>query len=407
MLSDMTNVSTDGRITKIDGLVTEDRGLATLLSAHQAEDWPAVVERAVAVGAHGLVTMGVDVGLDTVRDEVGREVERVTALAEERVGEMLEAAQDAYRRQLDPDVRSSVLSKSLREFHRWQESFFSGMDVDQAGSFGGRLVERLESLVGSGGILEGQLAAALDPNADGSSLARLRTEVLTEIRQLRDAVHADRGRRQEADRGTQKGFRFEDDIEDRIRAWASGVGGCVVERTSTDGGLLGREALVGDLVLIFPDGGRVVIEAKHTARITLSGAEGILTELDRAMTNRPADFGICVSARDVFPAEVGSFGIYGSRILVVDDGTEGLLDVALRVAGMLSTSRPRDGETIDRAAVLDQLDRIHQLARRFSSSKRTLTEAQNSIDLAKEGLDSLRTDLLAHAEAAIHEVRTG
>ncbi|MDH3606557.1 MAG: hypothetical protein OER12_06145 [Acidimicrobiia bacterium] len=403
----MAHVTSDGQITKIDGLVTENRALATLLAANDADEWPALVERAVAVGAHGLVTMGLDVGLDAVRNEVRREVERVTGLAETRVGEMLGAAEAAYQQQLDPDIRTSVLSKSLREFHRWQESFFSSMDIDQAGSFGGRLVERLEGLVGSGGVLEQQLAAALDPAADGSALAKLRLEVLAEIRELRDSVHADHGRRQEAKRGTHKGFQFEDDIEQRARRWAGGIGGCIVERTSTTGGTLGRESLVGDVVVAFPDGSRVVIEAKHTARITLTGPDGILCELDRALSNREADIAICVSAQDAYPDEVGSFSVYGNRILVVDDGTGGLLDVALRVSSMLINARPRDGETIDRAALLDQLERIHHLGKRFSASKRTLTEAQRSIDLAKEGLDSLRTDLMESAEAAIDEVRTG
>jgi hypothetical protein len=404
----MAHISSDGHITKIDGLVTEDRSLATLLSAHEEAEWSTVVERAVSVGAHGLMTMGLDVGLDTVRDEVRREVERATGLAEERVGEMLTAAQQAYSEQLDPEVRSSLLSRSLREFHRWQDSFFTGMDVDQAGSVGGRLVERLEGLVGAGGTLEAQLGAALDPSADGSALGRLRHEILAEIREVRDTIHSDRGRQTEAARGTQKGFLFEDVIEERCRLWAAGVGGCVVERPSTNGGSLSRDALVGDLVVSLPDGGRVVIEAKHTTRITLTGTDGILAELDRAMSNREADIAICISAQDAFPSEVGSFGLYGNRILVVDDGTDSLLDVALRVAGLLmTTTRSGDGEAIDRAALLDQLDRVHQLAKRFSSTKRTLTEAQNSIDLAKDGLDSMRSDLIEIAENAAHEIRAG
>ena len=404
----MAHISSDGNITKIDGLVTDDRALATVLSAHDEQEWPDVVERALSVGAHGLMTMGLDVGLGTVREEVRREVEQVTGLAEARVAEMLGAAQQAYSEQLDPELRSSLLSRSLREFHQWQATFFSGMDVDQAGSYGARLVARLEGLVGSGGTLESQLASALDPAADGSGLARVRDEVLAEIRQVRDAVHTDRGRRAEAEHGTRKGFLFEDLIEERARAWAGGVGGCAVERTSNAGGVLGRDSLVGDLVITFPDGARAVIEVKNTSRITLTGPDGILTELDRAMVNRSADIAICVSARDSFPIEVASFGIYGNRILVVDDGTDSLFDVALRVGHLLIGMQGRaDGETIDRAALLDQLDRIHKLAKRFSTSKKTLTEAQNSIDLAKEGLDSLRADLIEIAEAAAGRVRAG
>jgi hypothetical protein len=404
----MAHVTTDGLITKIDGLVTEDRGLATLLAAQDEAAWPDVVERALAVGAHGLVTMGLDVGLDTVRDEVRRQVEQATSQAEARVAEMLATAEQVYRQQLDPEVRSSMLSRSLREFHHWREAFFDGMDVDQAGSLGGRLVERLEGLVGEGGELEKQLAAALDPSADGSAIGRLRREMLDEIHRLRDSVHGERGRQVEAERGTRKGFDYEDVVEERIRAWASGLGGCVVERTSTRGGSLGRDSLVGDLVVEFPDGGRVVIEAKNTGRISLTGSDGILQELDRAMANRRADVAICLSAREVFPAEVGNFGLYGNRLLAVDDGEGDLLDAALRIAGLLlKLAGPTDADTIDRAALLDQLDRIQQIAKRFSSTKRTLTEAQNSIDLAKEGLDTMRSDLLALAQSAAAAVTGG
>ncbi|MBT8216631.1 MAG: hypothetical protein HKN74_10665 [Acidimicrobiia bacterium] len=398
----MAHVTSDGQITKIDGLVCEERALATLLSAHPEPDWPGLVERALSVGAHGLVTMGLDVGLGEVREQVRREVEEATGQAEARVAAMLEAARLAYQEQLDPEVRSSLLSRSLRDFHRWQEAFFSGMDVDQAGSIGGRLVTRLEGLVGRGGTLESQLAAALDPATDGSALARLRDEVVAEIRQLRDAVHVDLGKRTEAEMGTRKGFEFEDTVEERVRAWAAGIGGCVVERTSTTGGALGREALVGDVVVELPDGGRIVLEVKNVSRIGLGG-NGILAELDRAMANRRADAAICVSAGDAYPAEVGSFGVYGARILAVDEGP--LLDVALRVASLQLAARPANADAVDRAALLDQLDRIGQLAKRFSSTKRTLTEAQNSIELAKDGLDCLRSDLVDLTEAAAGQLR--
>lgn len=398
----MAHVTSDGRITKIDGLVCDERALAALLSTQPEADWPALVERALSVGAHGLVTMGLDVGLSEVREQVRREVEEATGQAEARVAEMLEAARQAYQEQLDPEVRTSLLSRSLRDFHHWQEAFFSGMDVDQAGSVGGRLVTRLEGLVGRGGTLETQLAAALDPTTDGSALARLRDEVVAEIRQLRDTVHVDLGKRSEAELGTRKGFDFEDHVERRVRAWAAGIGGCVVERTSTTGGTLGREALVGDLVVELPDGGRIVVEAKNVSRIGLGG-NGILAELDRAMANRSAEVAICVSAADAYPAEVGSFGVYGARILTVDEGP--LLEVALRVAALQLAARPANADAVDRAELLDQLDRIGQLAKRLSSTKRTLTEAQNSIELAKDGLDCMRSDLVDLTEAAAAQLR--
>lgn len=403
----MAHITTDGRITKIDGLVSDDRALATLLEANEQAEWGRLVERAVAVGAHGLFTMGLDVGLGAVREQVRREVDDAMRLAETRVSDMLTSAERAYLEHFDPDQRSSLLSRSLREFHQWQAAFFTSMDVDQAGSLSGRLVGRLEELVGRGGTLEAQLADALDVGADGSALGSLRRDVLAEIRELRDTLHAEQGRRGEAELGTRKGFDYEDVIEERARAWAGGVGGCVVERTSAVGGALGREALVGDVVVTLPDGCRVVVEAKRTNRITLTG-DGILAELDRAMANREADVAICVSAAPAYPAEVGAFAVYGTRILVVDDGSEALFDVALRVAVLIATAaRPSGADGVDRAALLDHLERIGRLAKRFSSTKRTLTEAQNSIELAKQGLDTLRTELVDLTDAAALEVQSG
>ena len=404
----MAHITSDGRVTKIEGLVSEDPSLGQLLAAHPSSDWPEVVERALAVGAKGLLTMGVDLGLDGVRTEFRRQVEEANSAAEQRVAEMLSEAERTITEQLDPERRSSLLSRSLRELHNWQETLFAGFDVDQAGSVSGRLVDRLESLVGPKGLLEERLRAALDPDADSSGLSRMRTEMLGEIQALRDALHEEKGRRNEAELGTRKGFLFEDAVEDVVRAWAGGIGGCVVERTSRASGALGPEALVGDLTVALSEGSRVVIEAKNTARIGLTGSEGILEELDRAMANRRAQVAICVSAGDAFPTEAGHFAIYGNRVLVVDEGDGAALAVALRVAQLLlvtSSSGPIVG--VDQAALMDHLDRIGTLAKQFSTAKRALTEAQSGIGSTKDLLDSMRAELIELVDTARADVKRG
>ncbi len=404
----MAHITCDGRVTKIEGLVSDDPSLGQLLAAHPSSDWPEVVERALAVGAKGLLTMGVDLGLEGVRSEVRRQVEEANSAAEKRVAEMLSEAERTITEQLDPDRRTSLLSKSLREFHKWQETLFAGFDVDQAGSVSSRLVDRLETLVGPKGLLEERLQAALDPEADDSALARMRTEMLSEIQALRDALYEEKGKRSEAELGTRKGFLFEDAVEDVVRAWAGGIGSCVVERTSRAAGALGPEALVGDLTVALTQSSRVVIEAKNTGRIGLAGSDGILEELDRAMANRQAQVAICVSARDAFPTEVGHFAIYGNRVLVVDAGDGAALAVALRVAQLLLvTSTSAGGDGVDHAALLDHLDRIGTLSKRFSTAKRALTEAQAGIGSAKDLLEAMRSELIELVGNARKNVRLG
>ena len=404
----MAHITSDGRVTKIEGLVSEDPSLAQLLIAHPSADWPAVIERALAVGAKGLLTMGIDLGLDGVRSEVRRQVEEANNAAEQRIAKMLSEAERTITEQLDPDRRTSLLSKSLREFHKWQEALFAGFDVDQSGSVSGRLVDRLEALVGPKGLLEERLQAALDPNAEDSALARMRTEMLGEIQALRDALHEEKGKRSEAELGTRKGFVFEDAVEGAVRAWAGGIGSCVVERTSRSAGALGPEAFVGDLTIALGENSRVVIEAKNARRISLAGPDGILEELDRAMANRQAQVAVCVSAHDSFPAEVGQFAIYGNRVLVVDEGDGTAVGIALRVAQLLlATSTTNANHGVDQAALGDHLERIGTLAKRFSAAKRALTEAQGGIGSAKDLLDSMRSELLELVDNARADLRRG
>ena len=124
----MAHITSDGTVTKIEGLVSEDRSLAQLLAAHPSADWPEVIERALSIGARGLLSMGIDLGLDGVRSEVRRQVEEANSASEQRVAEMLSEAEKTITEQLDPDRRTSLLSRSLREFHQWHSSLRS-LDV--------------------------------------------------------------------------------------------------------------------------------------------------------------------------------------------------------------------------------------------------------------------------------------
>jgi hypothetical protein len=140
-------------------------------------------------------------------------------------------------------------------------------------------------------------------------------------------------------------------------------------------------------------GTNVVIEAKNTSRITLSGPTGILAELDQAMDNRNADWAICVSRNDAYPAEVGSFNVYGNRVLVVDPGDGTLTGVALRWIAAAAGAQAAGVDQVDAPKILERLERIRDLSRHFSRSKKALTTAQSGLDTIREDLDSMRSSL--------------
>ena len=142
------------------------------------------------------------------------------------------------------------------------------------------------------------------------------------------------------------------------------------------------------------DGTRVVVEAKNVAKMSLAGKTGILTELDQAMDNRNASWAICISATDGFPGEVGSFAVYGNRLLVVDPGEGTLTGVALRWIAASAASAAERLDEVDTAAAQERLHRIRDLAQHFSRSKRALTTAQDGLESVRHDLDSLRTQLI-------------
>ncbi|MGF1664785.1 MAG: hypothetical protein ACFCVC_00775 [Acidimicrobiia bacterium] len=397
-------VTITGDRVVIEHVAIADSVLADLLRRCPVDEQGRLLERVLSVGARGLATMGIGIDIAEVDNRVHRTVERVTEEAALRAQAMLDEAGRVMASSLDPDQRSSLIARAVADFGSWRDSFLSQVDPDAAHSHTGRLLVHLNGLLGPGGTFEQRLATALDPTTDGSGLAKVSDLIERRFSELREMVAEDRGRRQEADRGTAKGFDYEDVIEERLRHIARPLG-ALVERTSTLGGSLAGDAIVGDFVVEMAEGGRIVVEAKNTRSLSLTGRDGILAQLDRAIDNRDARMAVCVSATDAFPAEVGVFGVYGNRILVVDDGDGTMLGVALRWARLSLAGARINHPDVDLGAIDERLDRIRMLAQRFSTSRRALTDIAGSVEKVRDGLDEMRRELLEFVDDATSEVR--
>ena len=397
------NVTIDGSTVRICQLESVDPALAELLRSQSEERWPNLIERALAVGARGLMTMGLGVDLAEVDERVKQSVLLVTSEAERHVASTLDAAQKAMAEQLDPDHRSSVVAKAIDEFTTWRDDFMRTMDPGVVDSHTARLVASLTELLGPDGALEERLQSLLDPDADGNALSALAGSMDTRFTELRDLIMQRQGAEAESERGTQKGFDFEDAIEAALRAIVTGVRGAFVERTSLERGSL--EGKVGDFVVTLGSGDRVVIEAKNTtSTISLGGKGGILAELDRGAANRQAGFSICVSAHPVFPREVGTFGVFGNRVCVVDDGEGTMLAAALAWAEASLAVAANRSEGIDVRAIEERLQSLKAIAAQVSNVRRSLTSVVTSVNTMKGTLDEMRSDLLAHVDDIAREL---
>jgi hypothetical protein len=401
-----SEIGVNGDVVTITGLEIEDASLARLVAREPEGQRADLIRRVIETGTRGVLSMGIGIDLGEIDRRVRHTVVGSMAEAEAAVQRLFTEARQAIESTFDPDQRQSAMAKTLAEFTAWREGFLDQIDPARAEGHGGRLIERLTELLGPAGPLEQRLADALDPQSGTSALGALAVSIDRRFTELRDLMVEDRGRRQEAERGTRKGFDFEDELETELRRACRPLG-AVVERTSHASGLTSTDSMVGDFVIGLPNGRRVVLEAKHAGSITLTGTDGILAELDRAMANRGADVAICVSKVEAFPQEVGPFGVYGNRILVVDDGEGTMLAVALRWATLVASGDSGPQGAIDMVLVADRLDRIRQLAQLFKANRRALTGVTGSIEQVRSSLDSMRTDLLELLEDVDRALRGG
>jgi len=389
-------VRIDERFVRLDGLVIEDPTVVAVLSRLGESERTDAVTRMVGIGARAMVETAIGVDLAAVDERVLHTIEKATAAAEHKVRTIVGDAELAMRASLDPDTRTSAMARAITEFESVRTSIVDTIDPTRSDSHVSVLLRAITALLGPGGELESRLSAALDPASEDSGLAALRRDVERHFTELRESIAERRGRRAEAEVGTRKGFDFEDVVEDRLRAIARPAG-AVVERTSDRSGCVGDD-LVGDFVVTLQSGASIVVEAKTSGRVGLNGPGGILAELDRAMANRGAAMAICVSATDAFPAEVGVFGVYGNRILAVDDGEGSMLEVAFRWAGLLAAASEKSDVAVDLDALTALSDRIRRMAQTFSNHRRALTDSIASIDKVRDGLEEMRRDLLAHID---------
>ena len=397
-------VVADG-VVSIDGLRVRDSAVTTVLNRHEADVGAELIERMLAVGARGMTSMGLGVDLADFDSRVKASVMEALQDGRREVTTAIEELTLSVTDEFDPSRRASAVAKILSELEGFRVGLGNLVDPARTDSHTSALLQEMTSMLGPGGALEQRLHQALDPETDGSALASTLRRLEQRLDELHQAVAEQRGRRDEADRGTAKGFAYEDNLEERLREWARPLG-AIVERTSHIGGDLGSD-LVGDFVVELTNGGRIVVEAKNTNAISLNGRSGILAEMRRGMDNRSAQAAVCFSRKPVFPREVGAFGVYGDVVLAVDDLEGTMLFVAMTWASQRCQPDGANGAVaIDSAVIDDRIDRIRGLANLLSSNRRSLTEIVASVEKVRGSLDSIRLDLLEAASDVSLAMRT-
>ena len=220
----------DGEV-RIEQMTVRDPLLCSVLRNQTPERRVELVERALSVGARGLLTMGLGVDLAEVDDRVRRSVAEGTADARRQLEKILERAVTELSGSFDPEQRTSATARAIAEFGLVRDGLLEAIDPGHRDSVTSKFLVELDELLGPGGKLEGVLKRSLDPSADGSGFATMAAIFDEKLTELRDLLLRKQGAEVEAARGTRKGFDFEEVIEERLRAMGRFMGGCVIEHT--------------------------------------------------------------------------------------------------------------------------------------------------------------------------------
>ncbi len=200
---------------------------------------------------------------------------------------MLAQVSEATAGIFDPDDgdAAAILGKFRADT---EELLGRSFDPDSKTSITGRLEKLVTDAVGE--LLVGhqqQLARSLDPDVDGSPMARVVAQVAgiaTRLGELSEALTARHATMTALERSAVKGQAYEEQVLEMVAEVAVGYGdvaeGCG-RQTGAAGNQRGDIALQLDPVGV-PNSGRYVVEVKDT-RLSLRAALG---EASKAMANR-------------------------------------------------------------------------------------------------------------------------
>ncbi|MGZ5338746.1 MAG: hypothetical protein ACXWEE_03970 [Thermoleophilaceae bacterium] len=233
-------------------------------------------------------------------------------------------------------------------------------------------------------------------------------ELQKELQALRDEKDKLEEVGAEREKGTAKGRTFEESVFDALDGIALSQGD-VAEAVGDRREATGK---VGDVVVAIdgcngPARGRVVIEAKDR-KLSKPGA---LSELDKAMAERSADFAVLVvPTEEEVPARLEPLREYnGDKLVVALDPQSGTLALELgyRLARARVLMKRSDADGIDSGALRDTVERALGALAEERKVKHQLTGAKTSIDKAYEMVEAMAGRVRAHLQEIDILVRPG
>jgi hypothetical protein len=253
----------------------------------------------------------------------------------------------------------------------------------------GAVVNFLEEHLGVDGKIAKEL---LNPTVSGTPTNTMMVALLTELEKIKNKLNI----RETEQKGTQKGFDFEDYCQPILESVAK-VLGDTVDKTGDIQGLIDDK---GDFEYTIKDlGSKIVLEMKDMESITLPY---IKEQLDGGMTNRAAQYGIFVSKkREALPKYVGLFNEYDDNKLVIALGSEledeiihdDLIRVAIGWARSKLKQQTGQGSAIDTGKIRSKIQSVEEKMKNLTDVKTKCTGIENSTASIRSTVDTVQADI--------------
>lgn len=374
----------------IKNLEIKDHDLFEVVSDQKEMERAEFVKRALKVGVIALHHVLVTEKIDYVKREFERlcfELDKIFKLElgkEGMKGELDKIFGDSGRLQQCLEDLFGSDGKLARDI----------LDMNNKNTPIGQLRETIESyFVGK----DSEIYSMLDPNSKDSPISRLRQDILSELEKIETVIETYLVKREVIGKTPQKGFIFEDVLEDfllRISRPFSDT----VERVGKEKGKLG--GLKGDFVITVNDSSikgqppRIVVEAKagESVRLTM---KSLLGELRDAIQNREAQFAIAVTETMISDA-IGCYReVEGDKIICIF-GDNGLpLEVAYRIARtyLLMKMHEAPEKVIDITRIYGVIDKISNDLNAIRGIKAKLTSIGTTSEAIATDIKSLETNI--------------
>src|SRR3989338_766012 len=352
-------------------------------------DW---TQKALIIGCVGLRQMILTDNVDFVEKEFNKYIAKAKETFEKQTSNINEKIESTFSLNniQSPlfQMRELIDSYFNKDKGQIKKIIDETFNIDNKKSALSLLIEELKM---NSEMDEKKLQDLLDPNKTDSPARQLKEQILSklneirdkEIKYIRDQVLKETAINIEKQKGTSKGFVFEEEVHKTLQTLASFYENSI----SLIGDKSGTESKKGDILIELENKKSIIVECKDSLGYS---SKKTIDEINDAIVNRKASFGIFLFAkREEMPRELMPIKITDKYLITYYD--EDNLYFAYRLARLfVLRSREDSDDKVNFEKISSELNTIEDNFKNIDAIQTKVTTIINSGEYVRENLKLLR-----------------